>query len=91
MLATAQEFLHGRLQGQIERRWRHLLPQVTNPRLVIEMRVDRRGKPTHAYLVNSSGSLTLDRLIQEWLLSPDVSLPPITPDVVYPFLIIIRR
>lgn len=91
MLATAQEFLHGRLQGQIERRWRHLLPQVTNPRLVIEMRVDRRGKPTHAYLVNSSGSLTLDRLIQEWLVSPDVSLPPITPDVVYPFLIIIRR
>lgn len=91
MLATAQEFLHGRLQGQIDRRWRHLLKEVTETRLVIEIRVDRRGKLTYAHLVNSSGSLGLDRLISEWLQSPDVNLPPITPDIVYPFLIVIRR
>jgi outer membrane biosynthesis protein TonB len=91
MLATAQEFLHGRLQGQIDRRWRHLVKEVTEPRLVIEVRVDRRGKLTYAQLVNSSGSLGLDRLIGEWLQSPDVNLPPITPDIVYPFLIVIRR
>jgi hypothetical protein len=91
MLATAQEFLHGRLQGQIDRRWRHLLKEVTETRLVIEIRVDRRGKLTYAHLVNSSGSLGLDRLIGEWLQSPDVNLPPITPDIVYPFLIVLRR
>lgn len=91
MLATAQEFLHGRLQGQIDRRWRHLLKEVTETRLVIEIRVDQRGRLTYAHLVNSSGSLGLDRLIGEWLQSPDVNLPPITPDIVYPFLIVIRR
>jgi hypothetical protein len=91
MLATAQEFLHGRLQGQIERRWRHLLKEVSETRLVIEIRVDSRGRLTYAHLVNSSGSLALDRLIGEWLQSPDVNLPPITPDIVYPFLITIRR
>ncbi len=91
MLATAQEFLHGRLQGQIERRWRHLLKEVVETRLVVEIRVDRRGRLTYAHLVNSSGSLTLDRLIGEWLQSPDVNLPPITPDIVYPFLITIHR
>jgi outer membrane biosynthesis protein TonB len=91
MLATAQEFLHGRLQGQIERRWRHLLKEVKETRLVVEIRVDRRGRLTYAHLVNSSGSLTLDRLIGEWLQSPDVNLPPITPDIVYPFLITIHR
>ena len=91
MLATAQEFLHGRLQGQIDRRWRHLLKDVVETRLVIEIRVDRRGRLTYAHLVNSSGSLALDRLIGEWLQSPDVNLPPITPDIVYPFLIVIRR
>jgi hypothetical protein len=46
---------------------------------------------TYANLVNSSGSLGLDRLIGEWLQSPDVNLPPISPDIVYPFLIVIRR
>ncbi len=91
MLGTAQEFLHGRLQGQIDRRWHHLLKQVTQPRLVIELRVDRAGRPTYAHLVNSSGSLTLDRQIEEWLQGPDVNLPPITPDIIYPFLIVIRR
>lgn len=91
MLATAQEFLHGRLQGQIERRWRHLLKEVVETRLVVEVRVDRRGRLTYAHLVNSSGSLALDRLIGEWLQNPDLNLPPITPDIVYPFLIIIRR
>lgn len=91
MLATAQEFLHGRLQGQIDRRWHHLMKEVTETRLVIEIRVDRRGRLTYAHLVNSSGSLGLDRLIGEWLQSPDVNLPPITPDIVYPFLIVIRR
>lgn len=91
MLATAQEFLHGRLQGQIERRWRHLLKEVVETRLVVEIRVDSRGRLTYAHLVNSSGSLALDRLIGEWLQSPDVNLPPITPDIVYPFLINIRR
>jgi hypothetical protein len=91
MLGTAQEFLHGRLQGQIDRKWRHLLPQVTEPRLVIELRVDRRGRLTYTHLVNSSGSLTLDRLIGEWLQGGDFNLPPITPDIVYPFLIVIRR
>lgn len=91
MLATAQEFLHGRLQGQIDRHWRHLLKQVVEYRLVIELRVDRRGRLTYAHLLNSSGSLALDRLIGEWLQSPDVNLPPITPDIVYPFLITIGR
>ncbi len=91
MLGTAQEFLHGRLQGQIDRHWRHLLKQVTQPRLIIEVRVDRTGRPTIAHLVNSTGSLTLDRLIEEWLHGPDLNLPPITPDVLYPFLIVIRR
>jgi len=91
MLATAQEFLHGRLQGQIERRWRHLLKEVVETRLVVEIRVDSRGRLTYAHLVNSSGSLALDRLISEWLKSPDVNLPPITPEIVYPFLITIRR
>lgn len=91
MLASTQEFLHGRLQGQIDRRWRHLLKDVVETRLVIELRVDRRGRLTYANLVNSSGSLALDRLIGEWLQSPDVNLPPITADIVYPFLIIIRR
>lgn len=91
MLATAQEFLHGRIQGQIERRWRHLLKEVVETRLVVEIRVDSRGRLTYAHLVNSSGSLALDRLIGEWLQSPDVNLPPITPDIVYPFLINIRR
>ena len=91
MLGSAQEFLHGRLQGEIDRHWRHLLKQVTQPRLVIELSVDRSGRPTAAHLVNSSGSLTLDRLIEEWLHAPDFSLPPITPDVLYPFLIVIRR
>lgn len=91
MLATAQEFLHGRLQGQIERRWRHLLKDVVETRLVVEIRVDRRGRLTYAHLVNSCGSLALDRLIGEWLQSPDVNLPPITPDIVYPFLITIHR
>jgi len=91
MLGTAQEFLHGRLQGQIDRTWRHLLPQITERRLVIELRVDRRGRLTYTHLVNSSGSLTLDRLISEWLQGGDFNLPPITPDIVYPFLIVIRR
>lgn len=91
MLATAQEFLHGRLQGQIERRWRHLLKDVVETRLVVEIRVDQRGRLTYAHLVNSCGSLALDRLIGEWLQSPDVNLPPITPDIVYPFLITIHR
>lgn len=91
MLGSAQEFLHGRLQGQIDRKWRHLLPHVTEPRLVIELRVDRRGRLTYTHLVNSSGSLTLDRLIGEWLQGGDFNLPPITPDIVYPFLIVIRR
>lgn len=91
MLATAQEFLHGRLQGQIDRHWRHLLKDVVETRLVIELRVDRRGRPTYAHLLNSSGSMALDRLIGEWLQSPDVNLPPITPDIVYPFLITIGR
>jgi outer membrane biosynthesis protein TonB len=91
MLATAQEFLHGRLQGQIERSWRHLLKQVTEHRLIIEIRVDRRGRPTLAHLVNSSGSLALDRLVEEWLNRSDFNLPPITPEVVYPFLIVLRR
>ncbi|HEX3132059.1 MAG TPA: hypothetical protein VHX44_00585 [Planctomycetota bacterium] len=91
MLGTAQEFLHGRLQGQIDRKWRHLMPQVTEPRLVIELRVDRRGHLTYTHLVNSSGSLTLDRLIGEWLQGGDFNFPPITPDIVYLFLIVIRR
>lgn len=91
MLATAQEFLHGRLQGQIERKWRHLLKDVVETRLVVEIRVDQRGRLTYAHLVNSCGSLALDRLIGEWLQSPDVNLPPITPDIVYPFLITIHR
>lgn len=91
MLGTTQEFLHGRLQGQIDRHWRHLLKQVTEPRLIIEVKVDKAGHLTYAQLANSSGSLTLDRLIQEWLLSPDFSLPPIKPDILYPFLIVIRR
>ena len=91
MLSTTQEFLHGRLQNQIDRNWRHLLKQVTEPRLIIEIKVDKAGRLTYAQLANSSGSLTLDRLIQEWLLSPDFSLPPIKPDILYPFLIVIRR
>ena len=91
MLASAQEFLHGRLQGQIERKWRHLLKDVVETRLVVEIRVDQRGRLTYAHLVNSCGSLALDRLIGEWLQSPDVNLPPITPDIVYPFLITIHR
>ncbi|MBA3697608.1 MAG: hypothetical protein H0W78_01905 [Planctomycetes bacterium] len=91
MLASAQEFLHGRLQGQIDRRWRHLFKDVVETRLVIELRVDRRGRLTYTNLVNSSGSLALDRLIGDWLQSPDVNLPPITADIVYPFLITIRR
>jgi outer membrane biosynthesis protein TonB len=91
MLATAQEFLHGRLQMQIDRHWRHLLPQVTQPRLIIELRVDRRGRPVSTQVITSTGSLTLDRLIDEWLRHPDLVLPPITPDIVYPFLIVIRR
>ena len=91
MLGTAQEFLHGRLQNQIERHWRHLLKNVTEPRLIIELKVDKTGRLTYTQLVNSSGSLTLDRLIQEWLLSSEFSLPPIKPDILYPFLIVVRR
>jgi hypothetical protein len=91
MLGSAQEFLHGRLQGRIDGQWRHLLKQVTQPRLVIELSVDRMGRLRSAHLVNSSGSLALDRLIGEWLQAGDLGLPPITPDIVYPFLIVIRR
>ena len=91
MLATAQEFFHGRLQSQIERHWRHLLKHVTEPRLIIELKVDKAGRLTYAQLVNSSGSLMFDRLIQEWLLSSEFSFPPIKPDIVYPFLIVVRR
>ena len=91
MLGTAQEFLHGRLQTQIERHWRHLLKNVTEPRLIIELKVDKASRLTYAQLVNSSGSLALDRLIQEWLLSSEFSLPPIKPDILYPFLIVVRR
>ncbi len=91
MLATAQEFLHGRLQSQIENHWPHLLKKVTERRLIIEFRVDEHGKMTLARLVNSSGSLTLDRLIDEWLRDSKLSLPPITPNVTYPFLVVLRH
>jgi outer membrane biosynthesis protein TonB len=91
MLASAQEFLHGRLQSQVDRNWRHLLAKVREQRLVIEIRVDERGNLTLARLVNSSGSLTLDRLIDEWLKDSKLSLPPITPNIIYPFLITLHR
>ena len=91
MLASAQEFLHGRLQTQIQQKWGHLLSKVTEPRLIIECRVNDRGSLIHARLVNSSGSLTLDRLIDEWLIGGKLTLPPITPNITYPFLIVIRN
>jgi outer membrane biosynthesis protein TonB len=68
-----------------------LLKNVTEPRLIIELKVDKSSRLTYAQLVNSSGSLALDRLIQEWLLSSEFSLPPIKPDILYPFLIVVRR
>ena len=91
MLASAQEFLHGRLQAQIQQKWGHLLSKVTEHRLIIECRVNDRGSLIHARLVNSSGSLTLDRLIDEWLIGGKLSLPPITPNITYPFLIVIQK
>ena len=91
MLATTNDFFTFGLKNQIDRNWRHLLKQVTEPRLIIEIKVDKTGRLTYAQLANSSGSLTLDRLIQEWLLSPDFILPPIKPDILYPFLIVVRR
>jgi outer membrane biosynthesis protein TonB len=91
MLASAQEFLDGRLQHQIRQHWSHLIAKVTEPRLIIEIRVNERGQLTLAQLVNSSGSLTLDRLIDEWLQKSNLSLPPITANVIYPFLVVINQ
>lgn len=89
-LATAQEFLHLQVQNQIDRAWRPLLAGVREHRLIIEASVARDGRVT-ARLVNRSGSAELDRALGEWLRATRFQFPPMPPDTVYPFLIVIRR
>jgi hypothetical protein len=90
LLRTTQEFLEDLLNLQLRGHWRALSARVRQPRLIIEVEL-AAGGAVQAQLVNSSGDQELDRLIEDWLRSPDLRLPPIKPGIRYPFLVVIRR
>jgi len=87
-LATAQEYLEGRLVANYHGRWRSLRTQISNRRLVIWLVTDKRGFVQRGGLFQcSTGSADLDRGIEGLLLEKDFGLPPIAPGVVTYFAV----
>jgi hypothetical protein len=89
-LQTTQEFLEDVLNMHIKETWFIPLRTIAEKRLIIEAMVNADGT-VMAHLVNSSGDSHLDHLIDQWLSSSDLRLPPIRPGIRSIFLVMIHR
>jgi hypothetical protein len=90
-LADGQEHLEFLLNRAVAQRWRHLLPEVREPRLVIQVVVDPSGRLVEGRLLSGSGSEAFDQVVGDWLRNETLTFPPIRAGVRYPFLVIIHR
>ncbi len=89
-LADGQEHLEFLLNRAVAQRWRHLLPEVREHRLVIQVMVDRSGRLVEGRLLSGSGSEAFDQVVGDWLRNETLTFPPIHAGLRYPFLIIIH-
>ncbi|MBA3938980.1 MAG: TonB C-terminal domain-containing protein [Planctomycetes bacterium] len=89
-LADGQEHLEFLLNRAVAQRWRHLLPEVREHRLVIQVMVDRSGRLVEGRLLSGSGSEAFDQVVGDWLRNETLTFPPIRAGVRYPFLVIIH-
>jgi outer membrane biosynthesis protein TonB len=89
LLHTAQEFLNGQIALQLAGPWRSWARTAHATQVAIAITADRAGRVRQASLLTSTGVAELDAALRAWLAQADLVVPPIPPDVSYPFLVLL--